>query len=315
MLKMQRLQFLIITTVLTICMVYQSINAVNARAKQQTTATNSSSEQRKNAILALIEKGKWDTAQAYAQEWVEGDEKAAIPLFVIDVAVQVRGEEGKLRRSEYDFPYSDRAIMQEVAKWARTAAVEDPKNVHLATLTAMAYSPAALADADMFVELLGRAQRIDPNNAFVLQALGAGYGAQAKYDKAIEVLTKAIEMNPKASGAYTNLGVAYLKKGQQTKGLVAMRKAVEVNENDGFAWFNLGSYYAERNRTREARTPLEKTVELRPKLLEARWNLGGVYFNSGDRAKAVQQLKEMIKIAPNSPMGHQASSMLRQLGE
>lgn len=199
-------------------------------------------------------------------------------------------------------------MMQEVAKWARTAAVEDPKNVHLATLTAMAYSPAALADADMFVELLGRAQRIDPNNAFVLQALGAGYGAQAKYDK-------AIEMNPKASGAYTNLGVAYLKKGQQTKGLVAMKKAVEVNKNDGFAWFNLGSYYAERNRTREARTPLEKAVELRPKLLEARWNLGGVYFNSGDRAKAVQQLKVMIKIAPSSPMGHQASSMLRQLGE
>ncbi len=315
MLKLQRLQILITTTVLAICLVYQSISAVNAFATQPTTATNSPSEQRKTTIFALIEKGEWDTAQAYAQEWIEADKKAAIPLFVIDVAVQVRGEEDKLRRGEYDFPYSDRATMQEVANWARAAAVANPKNVHLATLTAMAYSPAALADADMFVEFLGRAQRLDSNNAFVLQALGVGYGAQAKYDKAIEVLTKAIEMNPKASGAYTNLGVAYLKKGQQTKGLVAMKKAVEVNENDGMAWFNLGSYYAERNRTGEARIPLEKALELRPKLLEARWNLGGVYFNSGERSRAVQQLKEMIKIAPQSPMGRQASGMLRQLGE
>ena len=82
----------------------QPIIAAENPATQPAPATQSSSEQRSSALLSLVEQGKWDAAQTYAQEWAASDAKAAIPLFVIDVAVQVRGEEGKLRRGQYDFP-------------------------------------------------------------------------------------------------------------------------------------------------------------------------------------------------------------------
>lgn len=309
----QSLRILILVSLWAFCLNHPALIA--AEDTQQKTIEQLSSTQRKTAILDIVRQGNWDAAQDFALKWTAIDQESSYPPFVIDVAVQIKGEEGKLRRGEYDFPYSDRKAMQEIADWARAAAVDDPKNVHFAVLTAMAYSPGALHDADMFVELLGKARRLDSSNAFILQALGSGYGAQGKYNEAIEVLKKAIEINPKASGAYTNLGVAYLKKGNQAEALTALKKAVEMNKDDGTAWFNLGSYYAERNQTQAARIPLENAVRIRPKLLEARWNLGGVYFNSGEQSKAVLQLKEMVKIAPNSPMGRQATGMLRQLGE
>ena len=76
----------------------------------------------------------------------------------------------------------------------------------------------------------------------------------------------------------------------------------------------LGTYYLERKRMQEAKQPLEKAVRLVPKMVQARWNLGGIYFYSGQRSKAIEQLKKIISIAPDSPMGRQAKQMLTELG-
>ena len=284
-------------------------------AEPPAATSRPSPEDRNCLVLAAIQEGKWGIAQTLAEQWSAADPKAAVPAFVVDVAVQASGKEGKLRRTRYDFPYIDKTAMKDVRTWTRKALQSKPKNANLLILAAMVYSPAGMEDATELVHLFEKAQAAAPDNVFVLVALGSGYGAQGKYDRAIKLLHKATELNPRLSGAYTNLGTAYLKKGDSSRAQTAFRKAVEVNDKDGMAWFNLGSFLIERGQTEDARRDLEKAIKLCPSLLEARWNLGGIYFNSANRAKAAEQLKEMIKIAPESAMGRQASEMLRQLGE
>jgi tetratricopeptide (TPR) repeat protein len=284
-------------------------------AGQLGAASQQSPDSRDSLVLAAIEQGRWDTARQLAEEWVAADPSAAVPAFVVDVSAQARGEEGQLRRTQYDFPYTDNVAMKNVQTWTLKALQREPENANLLVLAGMVYSPLGMEDNTELMRLFEKARAASPDNAFVLTVLGSGYGAQAKYERAIDLLLKATQLNPKSSEAYTNLGTAYLSKGDLTQAQIAFRKAVEVNDQDGMAWFNLGSFLSQHGRPQDAQPDLEKAVALSPKLLEARWNLGGIYFNSGNRAKAVEQLREMIKIAPESAMGRQASGMLRQLGQ
>jgi tetratricopeptide (TPR) repeat protein len=284
-------------------------------ATPQTVTGQQSQDNRSSLILAAVEEGRWDAAENYAAQWIAAEPRAAVAAFVDDVAMQVLGEQAKLSRTKYDFPYNDTAAMKNIQGWTLRALQNKPENANLLILAGMVYSPIAMEDNTELVGLFEKAKASSPNNGFILEVLGTSYGGEGKYDAAIEMLHKAIMLRPQSSGAYTNLGTAYLKNGNISEALIAYRKAVKVNEEDGMAWFNLGSCLAEHGQVQEAELDLEKAITLNPKLLEARWNLGGIYFNSGDRQKAVEQLREMIRIAPESSMGRQAQQMLRQLGQ
>jgi len=277
--------------------------------------TSWATEQGKTGILEkLIQDGKWAEAREAAKALRTADATSAIPAYLVDIASDIVDDmAGQL--SQYQFPYSDKKALSEIQAWTETLMKKAPRNPNVLLASAMVYSAKALSDSSKFVDLLEQAKAGSPNDAFILEALGSGYGAQGKYDQAVTTLQRATQISPKSSGAWTNLGVAYLKKGDTEEAVKAFKKAVEANSLDGTALFNLGSYYAERNMNEQARPFLEKAIQWMPQLMEARWNLGGVYFKSGQREKAVQQLKEMIKIAPDSSMGQRAKQMLSRLGE
>jgi superkiller protein 3 len=266
-------------------------------------------------ISSAIKQGEWQKARDMATEWGRKDPKSPIALYIVDLARDVIDDKSTASLTQYDFPYSDKKIMNELVSWGKSLLKQDPNNPHFLVLNAMLYGPKALDDLNQSIRLFEKAIVSSPDNVFALNGLGAGYGAQGNYDLAIKTLKKAVALNPKYSSAYTNLGVAFLKKGNTSEAEQTLKKAAEVNPSDSIAWFNLGSFYAERGKNTEAQLPLEKAIKLNPKLLEARWNLGGIYYKSGKRSKAIEQLKEMIKIAPDSPMGQRAKEMLRSLGE
>lgn len=263
------------------------------------------------ALASAIERGEWRLALEAGTQWTQREPKSAIPVYVVDVATDVLDDWSMPALTQYDFPYSDKKAMRDIEFWVKSLLTQDPDNPNLLVLNAMLCSPKGFADVNQFVRFLEKAVMLAPNNAYILDGLGSGYGAQGKFDLAIETLQKAIAANPKRSSAYTNLGVAFVNKGDVSKGEQLLKKAVEVNKVDAFAWFNLGSFYAERGRTREAKPALEKAIELMPKLLEARWDLGGTYYNLGQCKKAIEQLKKIIQIAHDSAMGQQAKRMLK----
>ncbi len=271
--------------------------------------------ERRQQLAKDIRSGKWTDARDRAGNQLQSDNKDAVEKFVLDVARDVLNAPKSQILSEFDYPYSDKAALRGVQEWVNSQLESDPNNGNLCILNAMLYGPKAINNPAQFVAILEKAKKNASTNAFILAALGSGYGAQGKFPQAIEHLKQSLSQNNESSSTHLNLGVALLKTGDSAGAVKEMEKATELDKTSSTAWFNLGSYYAERNEPSKARPHLEKAIELQPNLLEARWNLGGIYYNTGQQAKAVEQLKEIIRIGPNTQMGRQAAQMLSQLGK
>ena len=106
------------------------------------------------------------------------------------------------------------------------------------------------------------------------------------------------------ASAFANLGIKTDRKG----------KGVQARNPGPMAWFNLGSFYYSMGRLKEARPALEKAVGLSPSMIEPRYDLAGIYHKSGEYQKSIVQLRKIIGIAPDSPVGQRAKRDLRRLG-
>jgi tetratricopeptide (TPR) repeat protein len=226
-------------------------------AAASVVGTSWAAEQKKTDLLdELIQGGKWIEVREAAKALRTAGADSPIPAYVADVASVITHDvAGEI--SQYRFPYSDKKALSDIRVWTERLLKKTPSNPNVLLINAMLYSPKGLANSSTFIELLEKAKAGSPQDAFVLEALGSGYGAQGKYDEAVTALQASITINPKSSGAWANLGVAYLKKGNTAEAQKALKKAVEVNPKDGTALFNLGSYYAERNMNEQARPLLE----------------------------------------------------------
>ena len=71
--------------------------------------------------------------------------------------------------------------------------------------------------------------------------------------------------------------------------------------------------YCSQKRLPQARNALEKAIEMSPKLIEARFNLAGTYYSLGMKQEAIEQLKKIVEIDPESRTGRRAQNNLRSL--
>ena len=80
------------------------------------------------------------------------------------------------------------------------------------------------------------------------------------------------------------------------------------------AQFNLGLLYDEQGRLEEARAAYAAEVAAYPGHFKARFNLGKVLFQLGDDAAALDEMREVVKLAPQLPQGYlfQARGLLKE---
>ncbi|MCP4650181.1 MAG: tetratricopeptide repeat protein [PVC group bacterium] len=281
---------------------------VQAQEKEEIIGTTNAS------LVGAIEQNNWKKALEISRRVSTDHPENEMAAYVADLAADVLEDRTQIQLTGFDFPFSDPAALKSLRSWAETTLSKFPKSANIIILNGMLASPKAGGDIEIFVEYFEKAAAIAPKNVYILAGLGSAYGAQGKLDRAVQTLEKAIAIRP-TSAAHTNLGVAFLLQNKISEAEVHLKKAIELDDQDSAAWFNFGSYYLGLGRMQDAKQPLETAVSLAPKNLNARWNLGGVYFNTKQKILAIGQLKEMIKIAPESPMGKQAQQMMSQLGE
>ena len=81
-----------------------------------------------------------------------------------------------------------------------------------------------------------------PDNAVVLQNLGAAYLMGERPDDAASTLQRALEINP-TGAAYTNFANVRFSQGHYADAADAFEKAVSLNANNYLVWANLGDAY------------------------------------------------------------------------
>jgi len=145
---------------------------------------------------------------------------------------------------------------------------------------------------------------LDERNNQAHALLGEVYASRNQPREALEHFEKAVLIQPKLTQNRLNLAVAQIEVGQLDAAETVLKQVIQEHPRFPLAQFNLGLLYEKRHRPAEARAAYEAEVKVYPQQFKARFNLGKILFALADRQGSLEQMREVIRIAPKRPEGY-----------
>jgi arylsulfatase A-like enzyme/Tfp pilus assembly protein PilF len=179
---------------------------------------------------------------------------------------------------------------------------DDPQSVQ--ALVGMASLLMQEGKTDEVIALSKRTLSLDQRNAQAHTLLGEVYASQNKPGEALPYFEKAVEIQPKLTRNRLNLAGAQIEMKQYGRAETLLKEIVAEHPRFPLAQFNLGLVYEEQGRQEDARSAYAAEVAAYPQQFKARFNLGKVLFSLGDRPGSLEQMREVVRLAPKQPEGY-----------
>jgi tetratricopeptide (TPR) repeat protein len=154
------------------------------------------------------------------------------------------------------------------------------------------------------VTLCKRTLSVDPRNSQAYALLGDVYIGQRQPAAALPHLEKAVEIQPKITQNRLNLAACLIEVDQLARAQQILGGILDEHPRFPGAWFNQGVLYEEQRRADDARKAYLAEVTNYPASFKARFNLGKVLSALGDWTGSIEQMREIIRIAPHQPEGY-----------
>jgi Flp pilus assembly protein TadD len=159
-----------------------------------------------------------------------------------------------------------------------------------------------------------QAMRLDPENAFIYNALGAAYAQLRQWSIATGLFAKAIELKPDYAEAYFNRGVAYHNAGRYELAIQDFSWAVDEEPYDPLALDLRGKTYLSLLDYQSAKTDFDRALELNPSDSIALLGRGKAYFRQGKYSEAIRDLTGSLAIHRTSEAYELRSQAYRAMG-
>lgn len=148
------------------------------------------------------------------------------------------------------------------------------------------------------VAMLERAARLDPNGAYIYNALGIAYLEQGQYGKAIAAFRDAIRLAPHWLYARHNLALAQAEAGDTSGAVAALRQALRMAPDNWQIRYSEGLLLQRMGDVREALKSFRAAIQLGPKQAEP-WNALGVLEASRGKLTASEaNYREAVRLDP-----------------
>jgi tetratricopeptide (TPR) repeat protein len=187
----------------------------------------------------------------------------------------------------------------------------DANNITAHVLLAEAYQKQWRSDATGYPEgltqslqLLEKAEGIDPNNPTIWNAKGVGLFFQQDFEGARVSLEKATSLSDSSEAVndrdraeiHENLGAVYRNLGQLEQALQSFRRAVTYNPLSASAHNNVGNTYFRLglNNCDNAIYELNQANKLNPQLLDAAANLAISQFECGNLDASIPRFEQAL---------------------
>lgn len=145
--------------------------------------------------------------------------------------------------------------------------------------------------------------------------LGNAYIAAGRFAEAAEQCRRAIAIDPKLTAAYNNLGNALRSQGIHDEAIHAYRTAILLHPNFAEAHYNLAITLKDQNLLPDAAEEMRRALELRPIYPEAHNNLGNIHQLLGQLVQAEQHFRSAIAQRPDLANAHSnLANVLRDQG-
>jgi arylsulfatase A-like enzyme/tetratricopeptide (TPR) repeat protein len=149
-----------------------------------------------------------------------------------------------------------------------------------------------------------RTLALDERNAQAHTLLGEVYAGRREPAQALPHFEQAVAIQPKLTRNRLNLAGSLIEVKQYGRAEALLKEVVAEHPRFPLAHFNLGLVYEEQGRLAEARAAYAAEVAAYPQEFKARFNLGKVLFALGDRVGSLDQMREVVRLAPKRPEGY-----------
>jgi len=147
--------------------------------------------------------------------------------------------------------------------------------------------------------ILKRVLQVDPKNLLALNVLGLIKAAEAKYTEAANFLGRAARINPNDASLQYNLAKALSDSGNDRDALIHHKKAVALAPNNPEAWLNYGLSTLNLGLYENAITQFDKTLSLKPDYAEAWSNKGFTLHELKRYDEALAHYDKALSLKPD----------------
>lgn len=126
------------------------------------------------------------------------------------------------------------------------------------------------------------------------------YDAAEKFDKAAAPLKKIIELDPKNETNFYYLGMTYFKAQQYDQAVAAFQQSLAVKPDFSHAWYQIGSSYFNAKKYKEAAEAYKKYVALVPEDASGWMSVGVSYLQAKSYEAALEPLKKCVELKPDN---------------
>jgi arylsulfatase A-like enzyme/Tfp pilus assembly protein PilF len=208
--------------------------------------------------------------------------------------------------------YTELGRTKEAAAQFDRVLKDDPRSVQ--GLLGMATVLMTEGRSDDVVTLCKRTLSLDERNSQAYALLGDVYIDRQQPAAALPHLEKAVEIQPKLTQNRLNLAACLIDVHDLPRAEALLSEIVSAHPRFPGAQFNLGVLYEEQQRPDEARRAYAAEIANYPNSFKAHFNLGKTLSATGDWAGSVEQMREVMRIAPERPEGYlfAARALLQQ---
>ncbi|MGZ5498210.1 MAG: tetratricopeptide repeat protein [Candidatus Aminicenantales bacterium] len=174
-----------------------------------------------------------------------------------------------------------------------------PKDLKVRDALAVAYTKAGrLEDAEAVYSAMAE---INPPEAkkYYTQVFQM-YDGAGKFDKAITPLKKIIELDPKNETNFYYLGMTYFKGQQYDQAVAAFQQSLAIKPDFPHAWYQIGSSYFNAKKYKEAAEAYKKYAALAPEDASGWLNIGVAYNQAKNYEAALEPLKKCVELKPDN---------------
>jgi len=189
----------------------------------------------------------------------------------------------------------------------------DPENAELLYNLGLAYM--GKKRPDLAEQKLLAAIQLKPGYSKARNDLGVAYIQLKRWDKAIEQfkIVKDDLFYENSENAIINLALSYLGKGEYQKAMDELRPVAEINPRNPIVRLSLGRVWFAMEKTELAIAEYEKALQIYKDYGAAYYYLGLAQLKLNNKAEAKKAFKEVLRIFPESDLGHLSVGYLEQL--
>ncbi len=153
-------------------------------------------------------------------------------------------------------------------------------------------------DFERALELLQKAEKMDPRSVRVLKAIGAVYLAQSRIEEAKVMFERALAVDPRDPKSLTGRGMCELAERKHSEALPYLRNALNVAPDHIVAVHQFMECAYRLGSLEELRQVLERYLAVKPGDHEIRYCYAGCLFKQERLAQSRDELAKVLKEMP-----------------